>query len=743
MNLIRRILKDTYYFFPVQLLLENLRRNHTLIFFWVLLFFYITKAVGYKYGIYALFLAPEYLGRVNFISYLILGFTMGVFTMAYHIATYMIHGNRFPALASFSHPFFRFSLNNFFLPVGFLITYFVVSIRFQIFNQLFSSSNVFFNILFFVVGMSLFYLLTFGYFSLMNRGFENLLSLSTGKLGKWKITRPVQKALERDALWKKGTTPRHNVGITRIGLYLSRPFKIKRAPMRLRMKPNEIQSRLRQNHTFATVFSLIILIGLLLVGSLINQPAFNIPAASSVFLIFTIALLIYAVFHTLFKEYALWIFLGIFVMVIYILNEGIILKEGRAYGMNYNITEKNMDEVSFPSVQEMNKDRIKTLQILNSWKKNVSKDGIKPKMVVVNTSGGGLKAALWTYRVLSYTDSLLNGSLFPHVKLITGASGGMVGAAYLRELNLRKQQHKIALLKNDSLLTNLAKDMLNQVALYLALKDWFINFSSYTYNGYSYRKDRGWALENKLNFNTGSILDKPLISYKEPEEQSVIPMMFLSPTILNDGRLLLISPLNTRYMMQPPDPGGPSSFLAFRETYQAFDANHLRFTSALRMNASFPFISPVVTLPGVSKLKITDAGFRDNFGGVTSLRFLYIFSDWISKNTSGVVFISITQQKKPEMRNSSAFDFLRPVEGIYRDYFQIQQLNQQNMFEFAQENLGVPMDVIHLDLNEMNERISLSWHLTNREKEHIKASVYSSENQKEIKRLGSLLGKEE
>jgi len=743
MTKLRRIFKDTYYFFPVQLLLENLRRNHTLILFWLLLFLYITKAVGYKYGIYALFLAPEYLGQVNFLSFLILGFTVGIFIMAYHIATYMINGSRFPALATFSNPFFKFSLNNFLIPAGFLVTFIVFSVRFQHFNQLFTFSKVAVNSLFFLAGMSLFLLITFGYFSLMNRGMENLISLSRGKLGRWKITKPLQKILDRDSLWKKETTPLHNMGITRIGMYLNRPFGVKRAPSRIRMSRDEIQARLRQSHTFATVFSLIILVSLLLVGSLINRPVFNIPAASSIILVFTISLLLYTVFHTLFKEYALWIFLALLFLVVYILDHGIISKEGRAYGMNYQTTSKVFDAGLIPSGQEIEKDKKETIQILERWKSRVSKDGKKPVIVIVNTSGGGLKAVLWTYHVLSYTDSLMKGALFPQIELITGASGGMMGAACWRELHLLKQQGELSGFKNDSLLTNLAKDMLNPIALYLALKDWFINFSSFTYNNYSYRKDRGWALENKLNINTGFILDKPLISYKEPEEEAVIPIMFITPTVLNDGRLLLISPLHTSYMMQPSGLGGPNSFLDFRKTFQPFDADHLRFTSALRMNASFPFISPVVTLPGTPGLKITDAGFRDNFGCITSLHFLYLFRDWICENTSGVVFISITQLRKEKSLISSAFDFIRPVESVYRDYFYIQKLNQQSIFEFAREDLSVPVNVVHLDLNEMNERISLSWHLTNREKEHIKASVYAKDNQKEIKRLAKLLGKVE
>ena len=70
----------------------------------------------------------------------------------------------------------------------------------------------------------------------------------------------------------------------------------------------------------------------------------------------------------------------------------------------------------------------------------------KPKLIIINTSGGGLRSALWTFYSLQYADSLLHGELLKHTELITGASGGMLGAAYLRELLLRKYDHKINVL---------------------------------------------------------------------------------------------------------------------------------------------------------------------------------------------------------------------------------------------------------------------------------------------------------
>src|SRR6186713_2237674 len=72
------------YSFPIQLLLNNVKRNVVLLFCWVILFAMITGSFGKYLGIPYLFLDPEYLNKVNFKSFFIMGTTLAGFTMAFH-----------------------------------------------------------------------------------------------------------------------------------------------------------------------------------------------------------------------------------------------------------------------------------------------------------------------------------------------------------------------------------------------------------------------------------------------------------------------------------------------------------------------------------------------------------------------------------------------------------------------------------------------------------------------------------
>ncbi len=77
----KRLLKGIYYFLPVQLLLLHFRKYQLLLFFWLLLLLTITGNFASHFGASSLFLAPEYLGGINFFSSFLVGCAMCVFIM--------------------------------------------------------------------------------------------------------------------------------------------------------------------------------------------------------------------------------------------------------------------------------------------------------------------------------------------------------------------------------------------------------------------------------------------------------------------------------------------------------------------------------------------------------------------------------------------------------------------------------------------------------------------------------------
>ena len=115
---------------------------------------------------------------------------------------------------------------------------------------------------------------------------------------------------------------------------------------------------------------------------------------------------------------------------------------------------------------------------------------------------------------------------------------------------------------------------------------------------------------------------------------------------------------------------------------------NMRMLTALRMNATFPYVLPNVWLPSEPVIDVMDAGFRDNFGEQVGIRFVHVFRDWILKNTSGVLLIQIRDRKTGGWENP--FESTR----YYGNYYQAVLLLQYNWYKMQEYNQNDLLSVI-------------------------------------------------
>jgi len=291
----------------------------------------------------------------------------------------------------------------------------------------------------------------------------------------------------------------------------------------------------------------------------------------------------------------------------------------------------------------------------------------KPRLVIVAASGGGIRSALWTAVVLNEMEKVSPG-FFYHVRLITGASGGMLGAAHftakldeLHKFDIRNsfrasgvedKAHKDMLdqredcLRRLKIVDNLAKQhSLGPVARYLVLQD-----IPRTFCPFSYVEDRGWALEEAWHENLLGALDRPIRCLKKGEDEGWRPSLVFAPMLVEDGRRLLISNLDLDSITQAKGSLYTKSQGVHEDLYSmsAFEffrlfpgANDFKLCTAVRMNASFPFVSPAAALPTNPPRRVVDAGYYDNYGIDVAACWLHENHDWIKQNTSGVLLIQI------------------------------------------------------------------------------------------------------
>lgn len=758
------LLRRVVYFFPIQLVLVLLKKNQTIVAFWILLFGLVTKLVAIKYGFPYLFLDPEYLDKVDFWSFLLVGFALGGFITAFNIASYIRNSFRFPFLATLSSPFLKFCANNSILPIAFILTYIYQIILFQKSNEFASTSSIVIDIVGFIIGIIGFTFISFLVFRKANKDLYKMYSLKNTIEFEQKNTSKTQYATQKVSLkqnlsWKK-LDPAIDDRDWHVETYLTSRFQLRLARGFEHYDKQMLKEVFKQNHKTASVFNIIAFVSLLLLGVFREHPHLMIPAGASLFLLLTMLLMLTSALYTWFRGWTNFVLIGAFLLINFITKFEVFNYKNYAFGLNYNTKPalySNATLFSFDrDTSKYNADVASTLLTLKKWKnKNTSGDAYfeqfeKPKFIMINCSGGGSRSAMWVVRAMQYADSLLEGKLMNQTFLITGSSGGLVGAAYFRELFLRSELGMINDLYNEKYSDYVGKDILNPIASSITNNDFVLRLQKHKVYNYKYTKDRGFAFENKLNINTGFILDKPLYAYQKPEENAVIPYLIASPTMINDGRRLLISPQNISYLTNRSfsrriENEFITEAIEFRRLFEKQGADSLCYTSALRMSATFPYVSPIVSLPSEPRIELMDAGIRDNYGVMTSLQFLYTFRDWISENTSGVIIIQLRDRDKyfevEENPLSTVIQtFSSPVGSFYNNLFHMQDYSNDQLIKYCNSWYPGQIDVINLELhNHVHDRISLSWHLTTKERMKVKNSVQSANNKESLRKLKDLI----
>jgi hypothetical protein len=340
----------------------------------------------------------------------------------------------------------------------------------------------------------------------------------------------------------------------------------------------------------------------------------------------------------------------------------------------------------------------------------------------------------------------------------------VLGEAFFREIYLRSLTDRSFSPSDPVFLDQISADNLNPIIFTLLVNDLLIRNQRFEYRGNSYLKDRGFAFENQLNLNTHGILDKPLIEYKKPEFEAQIPLLPVTSLVTNDGRKLIISPNSMSFLgtsiLGKTGKDEKKQSIDFLRFYAQHDSGNLRFLSALRMSATFPFITPNVQLPSVPVMETMDTGLSDNFGIQDALRFLYVFKDWVSKNTSGVVLISIRDSEKvmeiPKTEPQRIFEkVFNPLKNIYTNWDNVQTIQNEVLFNYMTESMPFPLERVEFEYapNQMQvqeltgaqkimQRASLNWRLTAREKKSILASINTEKNQNSLRRLKEIFVKE-
>ncbi|MCB9169063.1 MAG: patatin-like phospholipase family protein [Flavobacteriales bacterium] len=761
---VRQWWRRVIYFFPLQLLVLHVKKNHLLLFFWAVLWAYITSDLGVKYGIPYVFLYPEYFGHVNFLSYLLTGFALGGFITAFNLYSYTMHAYRFPFIATLSRPFLKFNINNAIIPVAFVLSYLYYSARLQLLKELVPPGQVAIDLAGFVLGIVLFQLISLLYFTRTNTDITKVLGHEPaqyrpeGPFGD--LFGPASPIPARRSAQRRATRWLRREQRARkwhVETYLVPPLRIALARSSRHYDKELLRSVLWQNHINGSIFEVIVIVSFIALGAFSGWSPFEIPTGASAFLLFTMLLMIISALYSWLKGWTLSVIVALVLGVQFLsLRTDAFLYDNQAYGLDYQAkpapyTIAELNELAFDSAAT-DRDRAGMEQVLDRWLAHAQAvtKADRPPLVIVSTSGGGLRSMLWTCLCMQELDSVAGGDLLPRTAMITGSSGGLIGAAYYRQSYIAHQDNDDLPGPDDpSHLDRMSRDILNPVAFTFVTNDMFIRYQRVVDGHHIYTRDRGYVFEERLNENTDHVLDVRLRDLEEPERDARVPMLLMAPTSVNDGRRLLISALPAAHLTNNASKVGtahapqPES-IEFQRMFKDQDAEDLKLTSALRMSATFPYITPMVTLPSDPPMRVMDAGIRDNYGYRTMSAFLLEHRTWIAKHTSGVIVLQLRDTQKlldvqPVARSLMArlFD---PASNVYGNFVKVQDQDYDLMLQQVSAWIEVPLEVIDLQLHhDPDEEISLSWHLTAVEKHQVLSAIRSPDNQAALERFHELI----
>ena len=733
-------MKGLYRSFPIQLLLLHLRTNILLLLIWLILACMISGVIGGNLGVQYLFLDPEYLGRPGYLPFLLLGLAFGFFTMSWNLSTYLLLGRQFPFLATLARPFLKWCINNAGLPLLFLLVYCVQLGRFLYYE---GAGMIFWESLTgLLLGLMSSLFLYALYFNYTNRDISYyqpaLRGLPPNRGPALPVVDDGDTSVETTNT-APSSTNRRSISAVYSPRGLENPHGVV-TYLTGHLRPRLVRSVahydgallrgiFRQNHMNALLLQMLSIIVLGLLGLLIDYPLFQIPAGASFFILFSLAVAIVGAVSYWFAEWRVVLLTLLLVLLDSVTSGGWFNAGNRAYGLDYETPAATYNSDVLRGLygsDRVEQDIAATLEILEHWK--AKQPGDKPPFVIVCASGGGLTAALWTTHVVQALHERSGNRLLPATALMTGASGGQIGLALLREHYLSEPDFNAG---NHRRLAAVSRDLLNPVAFSVVSNDLFLPFTRVDVAGRTYPRDRAYNFEQALNRHTGGVLDKPLRDYREPERRAAIPLMFVTPSVVEDGRRLVISPQGVSYLTAPPAALNGTldlrpDMIDFRWLLAEQDADELRFTTALRAAATYPFILPLVRLPTQPTIRLMDAGYRDNYGVTTAARFVTVFQDWLAENTSGVHLIQVTAFSDKDRHTANMDDRRGVVESLFSpvglagNILSTQILDQETVLGQLAELLGPerfhlyrfnyqpgPLDPL---------KTTISFHLTERER---------------------------
>ncbi len=258
------------------------------------------------------------------------------------------------------------------------------------------------------------------------------------------------------------------------------------------------------------------------------------------------------------------------------------------------------------------------------------------------------------------------------------------------------------------------------------------------------------------------------------EAQGRRPSLILAPMLVEDSRRLLISNLDLRQLAVAGGRLGPNGHngppleeqplsRSGLECFKLFPLamSRLEVGTAARLNATFPVISPAVSLPTLPPRHVVDAGYFDNYGVDLAVMWLVANREAVLRHCGGVALVEIrafplqhrgldlgreapAQPEAAGLIADTLAALSAPLRAVLRARGNVGYHRNNELLAVAQQLF--PLDPTTRSpywrrfVLELDTEAALSWYISDEEKRRISEAFLSEPVQQQVQALVRWLG---
>ncbi|GAB5400957.1 MAG: hypothetical protein Aureis2KO_25420 [Aureisphaera sp.] len=341
---------------------------------------------------------------------------------------------------------------------------------------------------------------------------------------------------------------------------------------------------------------------------------------------------------------------------------------------------KHYDASSTDKVEHTPQERLSVNDYIDAWIDDRREliqgqaPGERFPIVLVSAEGGGSRAGLWSFLVQSYLFDKNPDYFRTHLFSMTGASGGGGGNnmfyAQAYELLQNTSAKPLKYSEPDAPFTYRASSIYNSDYLSASVaslmgRDLFksiTNIGSFLDRGalleMQWEEEFKEAFERDDNALGQAYLD---LLPRKGQHDYIRPIIITNATELQSGQRAVISPVSPK--------GNPHGLGVFTDLLAEYpDPNRMiKRSTAMSMNARFPYLSPVARVEGVGQFG--DAGYYNNIGGNITVTLTRSLQEALARDTTltgkyEIRQLFITNFEQPSAEVTFSSQLLAPLSMI-------------------------------------------------------------------------------